>query len=69
MEYPKHVLATLAVLTTAATYAQKPTEVPKPSEEPIDLSDPADIILYIVLPLCAIMLFFVWRSYRKKRRK
>lgn len=49
-------------------YAQKPTEVPKPSEKPIDLSNPADVIIYIVLPLCAILLFFIWRGKRKTRK-
>lgn len=47
-------------------YAQKPTEVPKPSEKPIDLSNPADIIIYIVLPLCAIVLVLIWKRKRKK---
>lgn len=50
-------------------YAQKPTEVPKPSEEPIDLSNPADVIIYIVLPLCAIVLFFIWRGKLKNQKK
>ncbi|MBG42407.1 MAG: adenylosuccinate synthetase [Aequorivita sp.] len=50
-------------------YAQKPTEVPKPSEKPIDLSNPADVIIYIVLPLCAILLFFIWRGKRKNPKK
>ena len=50
-------------------HAQKPTEVPKPSEKPIDLSNPADVIIYIVLPLCAILLFFIWRGKRKNQKK
>lgn len=56
----------LILLFSAIAIAQKPTDVPKPSEEPIDLTNPADIIIYIILPLCVIMLLFIWR---KKRRK
>lgn len=53
-------------LFTLSTLAQKPTEVPKPSEKPIDLTNPADIIIYIVLPLCAILFFFIWRGKKRK---
>ncbi|KJJ38181.1 FeoB-associated Cys-rich membrane protein [Aequorivita vladivostokensis] len=56
-------------LIFALGYAQKPTEVPKPSERPIDITDPADIIIYIILPLCAVVFFLIWRSKRKKRKE
>ncbi|MAP79471.1 MAG: hypothetical protein CL526_00135 [Aequorivita sp.] len=56
------------LLFMAVFYAQKPTEVPKPSEEPIDVTSTADIIIYIVLPILAVIFFFLWRA-RKKRQK
>ncbi len=59
-------LATSLVFIETA-FSQKPTEVPKPSEYPIDLSNPADVIIYIVLPLCAVVLYFIWRSKRGKK--
>lgn len=66
---PKKSLFPIMFLLGLQLFAQKPTEVPKPSEEPIDLSNPADIIIYIVLPLCAVFLFFLWRGMRKKRKE
>lgn len=64
------ILACIAsVVQIANLYAQKPTEVPKPSEKPIDLSNPADIVIYIVLPLCAIALVIIWNRKRKKDKK
>jgi len=65
----KKILFSTFYFFCAILYAQKPTEVPKPSEKPIDLSNPADIIIYIVLPLCVVLLFFVWRGKRKNRKK
>ena len=58
-----------SVVQIANLYAQKPTDVPKPSEKPIDLSNPADIIIYIVLPLCAIVLVLIWNKKRRKDKK
>ncbi|WP_339700005.1 adenylosuccinate synthetase [uncultured Marixanthomonas sp.] len=50
--------------------AQIPKEVPHPdNNKPLDLSSPADIIIYIVIPVVFIILFFVWRSRRKKKNK
>ncbi len=49
--------------------AQIPTDVPKPSDQPIDITNPADIIIYIVLPLCAVLLFFIWRGRKKNQNK
>ncbi len=58
-----------SVAQIANLYAQKPTEVPKPNEKPIDLSSTADIIIYIVLPLCAIVLVLIWNRKRRKDKK
>ena len=65
----KKILFSTLYFFCAILYAQKPTEVPKPSEKPIDLSNPADIIIYVVLPLCVVLLFFVWRGKRRNQKK
>jgi len=68
MKNSKYISAILIFFLSIGLYAQKPTQVPKPSEEPIDLSNPADLIIYIILPLCVIILFFVYWMKRKKRK-
>lgn len=55
------------MLVSISVLAQKPTEVPKPSDKPIDLNNPADIIIYIVLPLCAVLFFIVYKKQRNKK--
>ncbi|HLT50098.1 hypothetical protein KCTC32420_02475 [Aequorivita nionensis] len=69
MKILKSIFFPVLLLIMTTTYAQKPTEVPKPSEKPIDLTNPADVIIYIILPLCAVLLFFIWRGKQKKRKK
>ncbi|KKK85255.1 hypothetical protein LCGC14_2775100, partial [marine sediment metagenome] len=32
-----------------------------------DLGSTADVVIFIVLPLICIILYFVWRNYKKKR--
>ncbi len=64
----KNILFALALFVVGFLYAQKPTEVPKPSQEPIDLTNPADVIIYIILPLCAVLFFFIWVKKRKKNK-
>jgi heme/copper-type cytochrome/quinol oxidase subunit 2 len=60
---------TLFLLSTIA-FAQIPTDVPKPQDNPpLDLTDPANIIIFIVLPLCVILLYFIWRGKQKKKDK
>lgn len=63
------MLFAIALFYSIILYPQKPTEVPKPSDKPIDLSNPADIIIYIVLPLCAVLFFFIWRGVSNKNKK
>lgn len=65
----KKILFSALYFFFAIAYAQIPTEVPKPSDKPIDLSEPADIIIYIILPLCCVLLFFIWRGKQKNRKK
>ncbi len=69
MKLLKIIFYSLILLIMTTAYAQKPTEVPKPSEKPIDLTDPADVIIYIVLPLCAVLLFFIWRGKKKRKNQ
>jgi hypothetical protein len=69
MKNLKNMLFSLVLFIMTTTYAQKPTEVPKPSEKPIDLTNPADIIIYIVLPLCAVLLFFIWKGKQKRKNR
>lgn len=67
MKVHKNILYALTLFAVSTMSAQKPTEVPKPSDKPIDLSNPADIIIYIVLPLVAVLFFFIWKMKRKKK--
>lgn len=48
-------------------FAQIPTDVPHPDNNPpVDFSEPANIVIFIILPILAIVFFFIWRSKRKK---
>jgi hypothetical protein len=45
---------------------QIPSGVPHPdTNKPVDLSDPADVIIYIILPLLAALLIYLWYKRRK----
>lgn len=67
MKVHKNILYALTLFAVSTMSAQKPTEVPKPSDKPIDLTNPADIIIYIVLPLVAVLFSFIWKMKRKKK--
>lgn len=67
MKIQNRAFLIIAMLVSASVLAQKPTEVPNPSDKPIDLSNPADIIIYIVLPLCAIVFFIIYKKQRNKK--
>ncbi len=69
MKIKKYLSLITFTILASSLYAQKPTEVPKPSEKPIDLSNPADIVIYIVLPLCAILLYFLYKRNKNKHKK
>ncbi len=68
MKNQKYILFLILSLTLTGLYAQKPTEVPNPSDKPIDLTNPSDVIIFIVLPLIAVLLYFIWRGKQKKRK-
>lgn len=58
------------LFASTAAFSQIPTEVPKPQDNtPLDLTNPANIIIFIVLPLCAVLFFFIYRDKKKKRDK
>lgn len=69
MKIQKYFSTIFLTLMASSLFAQKPTEVPKPSEKPIDLSNPADIIIYIVLPICAIIFFLIYLRKKNKDKK
>ncbi|WP_010135840.1 adenylosuccinate synthetase [Ochrovirga pacifica] len=55
------------ILFTLLTALQKPDGIPSPNEDnPLNFSDPYEVMVYIVLPVCIAVFYFVWR---KKRRK
>ncbi|RMA64429.1 hypothetical protein BXY75_1304 [Ulvibacter antarcticus] len=50
--------------------AQIPKEVPHPNNNsPVDFSKTEDIIIYIVLPVIFIVLYFISRKYRHKKKE
>lgn len=67
MNHRKITLLATSLFYSIISYSQKPTDVPNPSNDSIDLSNPADIIIYIVLPLCAVLFYFIWREKRNKK--
>lgn len=63
----KNLLLLIICCFTAVCLGQIPTEVPHPTNNtPIDLSEPADLIIYVILPIIAVILVFIWRSKRRK---
>lgn len=48
--------------------AQIPYHVPNPANNtPIDLRKPSDIIIYLVLPIIAVILNAIAKKHKKKR--
>lgn len=67
MKILKYFLISFFILVKFDLYSQIPTDVPKPQDNsPVDFSDPVNIILFIVLPLLAIVFVFIWRSKLRK---
>ena len=51
-------------------FSQIPRHIPKPhNNNPIDLSSTADVIIYIALPLIALILFLIWRKKTKNKKR
>ena len=52
---------------TIALLAQLPLGTPNPDDnEPLDFSDPFNIIVFIILPIVAVILYMYWRNKRNK---
>lgn len=67
MKILKYFLISLFALTQFEMYSQIPTDVPKPQDNsPVDFSDPVNIILFIVLPLLAVVFVLIWRNKLRK---
>ncbi|MCH4551991.1 adenylosuccinate synthetase [Aestuariibaculum lutulentum] len=48
-------------------YFQLPPGTQNPDDNtPLDFSDPFNIITFIVLPIVAVVLYFIWRKRNKK---
>ncbi|OIP49162.1 MAG: hypothetical protein AUK33_11315 [Flavobacteriaceae bacterium CG2_30_34_30] len=48
-------------------YAQQPTHVPSSqNNSPINLNNWFDITVYIILPICMVLFYFLWRRQIKK---
>lgn len=67
MNKKRSALTIITVLSALLVYAQIPTEVPKPQDNrAVDFSDPTELIIFIVLPLIAVVLFIIWRGKKRK---
>ncbi|MFB9053628.1 adenylosuccinate synthetase [Formosa undariae] len=53
---------------TIALLAQLPLGTPNPDDnQPVDFSDPFNIVVFIVLPIIAILLYVYWRKQQHKK--
>lgn len=66
MKIKRNLFFAFAILSMTTIFAQQPTVVPKPSERKVDFTEPASIVLLIILPICAVILYFIWRSKVKQ---
>lgn len=69
MTHFKYKIAGLITLFfSLATFAQKPTMAPKGDHDPVDFMQIENVILYIVIPIVFLILYFIWRSKKRKER-
>ena len=48
---------------------QLPIGTPNPDENtPLDLSDPFDVIVFIVLPIVAVILYLLWKRQKNNKK-
>jgi len=53
---------------TLALFAQLPLGTPNPDDnQPLDFSDPFNIVVFIILPIVAILLYMYWRKKQGKK--
>lgn len=69
MKFLNLVLASFLSLIGLHAYSQIPTDVPKPQNNyPVDFSDPANIVIFIVLPILAVVFVIIWRKKKQKAK-
>lgn len=66
MKLQKSILTVVLSLFMAVVYGQKPSVAPKGDYGPIDFTQTENIIIYIVLPIIVLILYFIWRSKKRK---
>lgn len=63
-----NILTIFIFIGLSEVMAQIPYSVPKPANNtPIDLSNPADLIIYVILPIVALIFAIIAWQYRKNR--
>ncbi|WP_242120499.1 adenylosuccinate synthetase [Aestuariivivens sediminicola] len=51
------------------SYLQLPPGTRNPDDNaPLDFTDPFNVIMFIILPIAAVVLYIVWRKQKKKDR-
>lgn len=69
MKFPNYSLMVISGALSGNLYSQIPTEVPKPQDNPpVDFSEPVNIVLFIVLPIIAIVLVIIWLQKRRSEK-
>lgn len=69
MTHFKYKISGLVMLFfSLTTFAQKPTMSPKGDHDPIDFMQIENVIIYIVIPIVFLILYFIWRSKKRKER-
>ncbi|MBD0831525.1 adenylosuccinate synthetase [Aestuariibaculum sediminum] len=57
----------MKILSLLNFYLQLPPGTQNPDDNaPLDFTDPFNVIIFIVLPIVAVVLYFVWRKQKKK---
>lgn len=55
------------LLTSFSSLAQISSNVPNPKNNPpVDFSEPVNIVIFIILPICITILYFIWRREKRK---
>ena len=65
----------MIILSLLNIYLQLPPGTRNPDDNaPLDLTDPFNVIVFIILPIAAVVLYFVWRkkdprAYARSRKR
>ncbi|WP_405604892.1 adenylosuccinate synthetase [Polaribacter sp. Asnod1-A03] len=50
-------------------FLQLPMGTPNPDDnKPLDTSDPFEVIVFMVLPVVVIILYFLWKKQKNKKK-